>query len=90
MSLYSRHKKHSSGASHRCRIALNLSPYVFLLRQTLEDSTVTLRERDSTAQVRITKADVPALVRQLSDASLTWSQVQATYPAVLKAEAVDE
>ena len=58
--------------------------------QTVEDSTVTLRERDSTAQVRIAKADVAAVVRQLSDASLTWSQVQDTHPAVLKADAVDE
>ena len=56
----------------------------------MEDSTVTLRERDSTAQVRIAKADVAAVVRQLSDASLTWSQVQDTHPAVLKADAVDE
>ena len=71
-------------------LSQTLSPRVFLLRQTLEDSTVTLRERDSTAQVRINKADVAALVRQLSDASLTWGQVQTTYPAVLKAEADDE
>ncbi|CAI5471189.1 unnamed protein product, partial [Closterium sp. Yama58-4] len=38
--------------------------------QTLEDGTVTLRERDSTAQVRIHKDEVASVVRQLADGLL--------------------
>ncbi|GJP39286.1 hypothetical protein CLOM_g23674 [Closterium sp. NIES-68] len=54
--------------------------------QTLEDGTVTLRERDSTAQVRIHKDDVALVVRQLADGLLVWSDVQSKYPAVAQKE----
>ncbi|KAI7843806.1 hypothetical protein COHA_002704 [Chlorella ohadii] len=49
--------------------------------QTLEDSTATLRERDSTAQVRVPLADLPGLVRRLTDMELSWADVAAQYPA---------
>ncbi|CAI5989380.1 unnamed protein product [Closterium sp. NIES-65] len=45
--------------------------------QTLEDGTVTLRERDSTAQVRIHKDEVASVVRQLADGLLVWTDVQS-------------
>ncbi|CAI5473099.1 unnamed protein product, partial [Closterium sp. Yama58-4] len=56
--------------------------------QTLEDGTVTLRERDSTAQVRIHKDEVASVVRQLADGLLVWTDVQGKYPAVAQKEAV--
>ncbi|KAL4457919.1 hypothetical protein ABPG75_012784 [Micractinium tetrahymenae] len=49
--------------------------------QTVEDSTATLRERDSTAQVRVPLAELPGLVRRLTDMELTWEEVAAKYPA---------
>eukprot|EP00894_Picocystis_sp_ML_P000554 jgi/Pico_ML_1/51071/g181.t1 len=49
--------------------------------QTLEDSTVTLRERDTCAQVRMPSSDVAAVVRELVDTKLVWKDVQARYPA---------
>ncbi|CAI6004406.1 unnamed protein product [Closterium sp. NIES-65] len=55
--------------------------------QTLEDGTVTLRERDSTAQVRIHKDEVASVVRQLADGLLVWTDVQSKYPAVAQKEA---
>ncbi|CAI7833256.1 unnamed protein product [Closterium sp. NIES-53] len=55
--------------------------------QTLEDGTVTLRERDSTAQVRIHKDEVASVVRQLADGLLVWTDVQGKYPAVAQKEA---
>jgi glycyl-tRNA synthetase len=73
--------------------------------QTLEDGTATLRERDSTAQVRpplvcplvrscqrrcwslptmqvrVPVAELPGLVRRLTDMEVTWTDVTAQYPA---------
>lgn len=56
---------------------------------TLEDGSVTVRERDSMAQVRIPSAEVPAVVRQLVDGALLWADVAAKYPEVA-AKAADE
>ncbi|PSC72809.1 Glycyl-tRNA synthetase family [Micractinium conductrix] len=56
--------------------------------QSVEDSTATLRERDSTAQVRVPLAELPALVRRLTDMELSWDEVAAKYPA--QAPASDE
>ncbi|KAK9823739.1 hypothetical protein WJX72_005053 [[Myrmecia] bisecta] len=49
--------------------------------QTLADNTVTMRERDTTAQVRVPVPEVPQLLRQLSDMTTTWQTVQDRYPA---------
>lgn len=55
--------------------------------QTLEDGTVTLRERDSMQQVRLAKGEVGAVVRELVDEAATWADVCAKYPVVAQKEA---
>lgn len=50
--------------------------------QVFEDSTVTLRERDSTKQVRIDKSLVAGIVRSLTDGETTWDTVSVDYPSV--------
>lgn len=42
--------------------------------------TVTLRERDGTTQVRLPLADVPAVVRDLANSKISWSDIQQKYP----------
>ena len=44
---------------------------------TLTDGTVTLRERDSTEQIRCGLAQVPALVAKLLEGSASWAELQA-------------
>lgn len=53
---------------------------------TLEDGTATLRERDSTSQVRVPVAELPTLLRRLTDMEETWEAVSAKYPAQAPAE----
>ena len=48
---------------------------------SLEDGTVTLRERDSMAQVRVPISEVPSVVRALVDGVRDWESVQGSYPA---------
>mmetsp|Transcript_29806 Transcript_29806/g.41189 ORF Transcript_29806/g.41189 Transcript_29806/m.41189 type:complete len:687 (+) Transcript_29806:124-2184(+) len=49
---------------------------------TLEDGTVTLRERDSMSQVRVPSDEVANLVRSLCDLTATWeADVAPKYPA---------
>mmetsp|Transcript_47399 Transcript_47399/g.119385 ORF Transcript_47399/g.119385 Transcript_47399/m.119385 type:complete len:626 (+) Transcript_47399:129-2006(+) len=48
---------------------------------TLEDQTVTLRERDSTKQVRIPIADLVENITGMIDLNITWADVTAKYPA---------
>lgn len=43
--------------------------------------SVTVRERDSMAQVRVPSGEVARLLRRLVDGELAWSEVVATYPA---------
>lgn len=49
--------------------------------QTIEDDTVTLRERDSTAQVRVPIHEIGGLLRALTDQTTFWSEIAAKYPA---------
>jgi len=42
--------------------------------------SVTLRERDSTAQVRVPVSEVGSVVRDLSDMKTTWADVTKVYP----------
>jgi len=49
---------------------------------TITENTVTLRERDSTSQVRIKLDDVATVVKRLIDGKLLWSDVWNTYPQV--------
>uniref|UniRef100_A0A6B2L064 glycine--tRNA ligase n=1 Tax=Arcella intermedia TaxID=1963864 RepID=A0A6B2L064_9EUKA len=48
----------------------------------LSDDTVTLRERDSTQQVRIKIEEIPSVVMKLIDEELSWDDVRKTYPNV--------
>lgn len=50
--------------------------------QTLADGTVTLRERDSTRQVRIPKAEVSPSMFAIIHSKLTWEQMKKKYPVV--------
>jgi len=51
---------------------------------SLEDSTVTLRERDSMVQVRMPAADVGSLLHDLCWNRTTWDDVRKKYPEVGK------
>ena len=58
--------------------------------QTSADGTVTLRERDSMAQVRVPAAELPALVKGLVDGGRTWGEVAGAYPAQAVKEEEDK
>merc|ERR1712039_930205 len=47
---------------------------------TLEDATVTMRERDSTDQIRLPLKDVADIVRNLCVGEGSWQQTSAKYP----------
>ena len=49
--------------------------------QVQADGTVTLRERDSMAQVRVPVTEIATVVRSLVDGATSWDEVQAKYPA---------
>lgn len=46
---------------------------------TLEDNTVTLRERDTTRQIRLPLNDVPELVRNLCAGEASWEETSRGY-----------
>lgn len=48
--------------------------------ETLEDNTVTLRERDSTQQVRVQIAEITSLLLQLVAEEISWEEVRQKYP----------
>lgn len=48
--------------------------------------TVTLRERDSTEQVRMPIDEIPQTVKKLADGKLLWSQVTAKWPRFTQQE----
>ena len=50
--------------------------------ETLVDGTVTVRERDSTVQVRLKKEEVPALISAFVHKKMTWEQATHKYPIV--------
>lgn len=52
-----------------------------------EPHTVTLRERDSTLQVRMPVEDVPEVVRRLSQGKTNWEEVMGKYPKFEQQEA---
>jgi glycyl-tRNA synthetase len=45
--------------------------------ESAADHCATLRERDSTRQVRLPLQDVPAIVRALCEGSASWEEVEA-------------
>jgi glycyl-tRNA synthetase len=50
--------------------------------QSLTDGTVTLRERDSTKQIRLGKAEVTPVISKIVRGKLTWSDLTKKYPVV--------
>ena len=54
--------------------------------QTAQDSTVTLRERDSTKQIREKLETVVQIVSDLVEERTTWSDVLRTYPEFTQQE----
>jgi len=49
---------------------------------SISQKTVTLRERDSTAQVKVQIDDVGVVIKKLIDGKITWSDIWNTYPHV--------
>ena len=54
--------------------------------QTIKDDTVTLRERDSTRQIRDKIDVVTSLVNQLVEGTITWEDVEKKHPAFVAQE----
>ena len=50
--------------------------------QTLLDDTVTLRERDSMAQIRIPLSRLQQILQQLVDESICWDTIMSRFPVV--------
>jgi len=48
---------------------------------SLEDETVTVRERDSTLQIRTNVHEAVILIKRLSEGFLTWEEVKNSHPA---------
>jgi glycyl-tRNA synthetase len=48
--------------------------------QTVQDDTVTLRERDTTKQVRVKVDEVAEIISRISNLQLSWDDVLAKYP----------
>ncbi|KAG7249774.1 hypothetical protein CRUP_032158, partial [Coryphaenoides rupestris] len=42
--------------------------------------TATLRDRDSMTQIRAEVTELPGLVRDLANGSVTWAEVESKYP----------
>lgn len=55
--------------------------------QTIKDNTLTLRDRDSTSQVRADEASILAAVKALSEGTKVWSDVAKELPAFEAQEA---
>ena len=49
--------------------------------QTLLDQTVTVRERDSMAQIRVPIADLALVLKNMCEMTSTWETVSSSYPA---------
>ncbi len=49
--------------------------------QSVQDNTITLRERDSTKQIREKIEVIVELVKEMCEGKLSWEDVRAKYPA---------
>lgn len=58
--------------------------------QTLVDDTVTLRERDSTIQIRLPRADVTNLIFDFVHGRMSWNDATKKYPVVQVVEEGDD
>lgn len=47
--------------------------------QSVKDNTVTLRERDSTTQIRASQDDVMQVIKDIVDERRTWSEIVAQF-----------
>ena len=47
--------------------------------QTVKDGTITLRERDSTTQIRATQEEIFQVIKDIVDEKRKWSEVIAQY-----------
>jgi len=78
------HKIDDSGATVGKRYARTDEigiPYAITIDYTtLKDDTVTLRERDTTAQVRIKVDDLVSVLTRLISGKLTWADVESKFP----------
>ncbi|KAJ3045297.1 Glycine--tRNA ligase 1, mitochondrial [Rhizophlyctis rosea] len=83
-------KVDNSGASIGRRYARNDelgTPFAVTVDfQTLKDGTVTLRERDSTKQIRESISTVVGLLKELVEESTTWEAVAKMYPEFVAQE----
>jgi glycyl-tRNA synthetase len=48
--------------------------------QTVQDHTITLRDRDSTKQVRADESKIIAAIQSLVDGSKTWKDIESELP----------
>ncbi|KAJ3043385.1 Glycine--tRNA ligase 1, mitochondrial [Rhizophlyctis rosea] len=83
-------KVDNSGASIGRRYARNDelgTPFAVTVDfQTLKDNTVTLRERDSTTQIRESIPTVVGILKDLVEEATTWEEVAKKYPAFTQQE----
>lgn len=74
----------NSGASIGKRYARNDelgTPFgITVYFETVKDGSLTLRERDSTKQVRASEEDILAVVKSLIDESETWEDILRRLP----------
>ena len=85
------HRADSSGVSIGKRYArtdeLGISFAITLDQKTVENGTVTLRERDSTSQIRLTIPEAVAAVVAITNGTETWETLSPKYEAVQVTEA---
>ena len=70
-----------------CQIVVLYLPQRLLHGLTWRRQPKTLRA--TSAQVRVGKAEAPTLLQRLTNMSLTWAEVQATFPAQQTADAAE-
>jgi glycyl-tRNA synthetase len=57
--------------------------------QSVQDGTVTLRERDTTKQIRENAETIIQVVKDLCENNMAWEKVLETYP-IFTAQEIDE
>ena len=65
---------------------LGIPFFVTIDFQTVQDRTVTVRERDTTEQIRVPISKVASLVHQMSLGTMTWKQAQSEFPTFIEQE----
>jgi len=57
---------------------------------TLEDQTVTLRERDTTEQIRVPISLIAQVLLELIHEETTWEKLKNLYPLVVQKDVIDK